>query len=419
MIDIRLLRENPDIVKASQKARREDEGIVDEVLKFDKEWREVGIDLNELEHDRNRVNIEIAKKKKEGKPASSEISKMKKVSSKISGLKSSQEKLEGMRNEKLAYIPALVHATAAPAGEPVEVRKGGKIPKFSFKPKDHQELGEALDIIDIERATKVSGARFCYLKGALVDMEFALVKYAMDNIKKEGFVPVVPPVLVSEETMFGTGFLPRGEKDIYKLERDNMYLVGTAEVPLAAMHTNEILKEDDLPLFYAGFSSCFRREAGSHGKDTRGILRVHQFDKIEMFKFCHPDKSWDEHEHLIKVAEKLVDGLGIPYHTVNIPADDLGDSASKKYDVEVWLPSQNKYRELISASNCTDYQARRLKIRYRKSDADKPQFVHMLNSTALAIGRTIIAIMENNQQGDGSILVPKALQAYMGTKKIG
>jgi len=416
MIDVRILRENPELVRESQKKRGEPENIVDEVLKIDKEWREVGVKLNKLEHERNTVNLEIVKKKKEGNPASAEISKMKKVAERIGKLKDRRGKLEVERMEKLAFIPNIVHKDVAPVGKLVEVRKGGKIPKFGFDIKDHQELGEKLGILDIERAAKISGARFGLLKGAAVDLEFAIVNYCMESLKKEGFVPVVTPALVNEKTMFGTGFLPRGEKDIYKIERDDLYLVGTSEVPLAAMHMDEILKEDSLPLKYAGFSTCFRREAGTHGKDTRGIFRVHQFDKVEMFVFCRPEESWKLHEEMTKIAEDLVKGLDLPYHVVNIPADDLGDPTARKYDIEVWVPSQNKYREIISCSNCTDYQARRLGIRYRKTDADKPEFVHTLNSTALAVGRTLIGIMENGQQKDGSILVPKVLQKYAGKK---
>jgi seryl-tRNA synthetase len=278
------------------------------------------------------------------------------------------------------------------------------------------ELGELHGFLDIERAAKVSGSRFGYLMGPMVRLELALVQLAFDRLEPHGFVPVVPPVLVREEALFGTGFFPGDREQVYAIEADDLYLVGTSEVSLAALHADEILDAEALPLRYAGFSTCFRREAGTYGKDTRGIFRVHQFDKVEMFSFCHPDSSGDEHDFLLAREEELAQALGLPYRVVNVAAGDLGSSAAKKYDIEAWLPGQGRYREITSTSNTTDYQARRLKIRYRADDGN--QLVHTLNGTAIAVGRWLIALVENHQQPDGSILVPEPLQPYLGFDRI-
>ncbi|NNC43608.1 MAG: serine--tRNA ligase, partial [Acidimicrobiia bacterium] len=292
----------------------------------------------------------------------------------------------------------------------VEISRFGDPTSFDFEPKDHLELGAG--IIDTERGAKVSGARFGYLLGDAVFMEFALVRFALDRLSAAGFTPVVPPVLVREEALFGTGFFPDDDNQVYQIPADDLYLVGTSEVPLAAYHGDEILAEADLPLRYAGFSTCFRREAGAAGRDTRGILRVHQFDKVEMFSFCDPDKSWEEHEFLFSQEESLIQELGIPYRVVNVCTGDLGASAAKKYDVEAWMPAQQKFREITSCSNTTDYQARRLKVRFKGEKGN--QLVHTLNGTAVAVGRMLIAIMENNQRADGTVAVPEALVPYTG-----
>ena len=277
---------------------------------------------------------------------------------------------------------------------------------------DHATLGEALGIIDTVRAAKVSGSRFGYLKGKGAMLEFSLVRWAMDHLVAEGLTPMVPPVLVREEALVGTGFFPEAREQVYEIPRDELFLVGTAEVPLAAYHTDEILESDDLPLRYAGFSTCFRREAGTYGKDTAGIFRVHQFDKVEMFVFTTPDESPAEHDRLLAVEEKLVGELDIPYRVVNVAAGDLGASAAKKYDIEAWFPGEQAYREITSCSNTTDYQARRLKIRTRTEQGN--EVVHTLNGTACAVGRTILAILENHQQSDGSVVIPEALRRYTG-----
>ncbi len=299
-------------------------------------------------------------------------------------------------------------------------KKWGRPRKFDFKIKDHEQLGRDLDIIDAERAAKVSGARFGYLKNEAVQLQFVLINYLFEKLTKKGFVLILPPVLVKERAMFGTGFFPTEKVEYYKTESDDMYLAGTAEVPLCAYHRDEILDGADLPKKYAGFSTCFRREAGTYGKDTKGIFRLHQFDKVEMFVFCQPQDSWKIFDQLVVINEEIFQELELPYQLVNISGGELGAPNAKKIDVEVWFPSQKKYRELTSCSNDTDFQARRLNIKYRMAEdgKQKMEFVHTVNDTALAMGRTIAAIIENHQQKDGSVKIPKVLQKYLGAKII-
>ena len=315
----------------------------------------------------------------------------------------------------MAELPNIPHESS-PDGETdedaVEVRRVGEPPAFDFTPRDHVEIGEMLGGIDLERGARTSGSRFVYLEGQFVYLQFALMRYAMDTLVDRGFTPVIPPVLVRPDAMFGTGFLPGDESQIYFTRDDELCLVGTAEVPLASLHLGEIIDEADLPLHYVGYSSCFRREAGAAGKDTRGIFRVHQFDKVEMFSFTRPEDSWEEHDRLLAIEEQIVTGLGLPYRVVNIAAGDLGGSAAKKYDIEVWLPGQERYRELTSCSNCTDYQARRLQARVRRENGTI-ETLHTLNGTASAIGRTIIAVVENHQRSDGSVELPEVLHQYL------
>jgi len=327
-------------------------------------------------------------------------------------------------------MPNPAHASA-PVGhtdeDNIEIERIGEPVAPDFEVLDHLAIGEALDIIDAERGAKVSGSRFAYLKGAAVLYEFALVRWGLDVLSGHGFTPVAPPILVREDALFGTGFLPGARDQVYAVgvadgeggfESDGLYLAGTAEIPLAGLHMDEILEEADLPRRYVGFSTCFRREAGTYGKDTRGIFRVHQFDKLEMFAYVTPDQSWDEHEYLLEREREIVDALEIPYRIVNVCTGDLGDPAAKKYDIEAWFPGQNAYREITSCSNTTDFQARRLRIRYRDEQGDN-RLVHTLNGTAIAVGRTLIALLENHQQADGSVLIPAALQPYLGTDRIG
>jgi seryl-tRNA synthetase len=299
----------------------------------------------------------------------------------------------------------------------VEIKRVGEPADLGFEVEDHVDLGVALGVVDIERATKISGSRFALIKGKLVLLELALVRWVMENLYGHGFTPVIPPVLVREHALFGTGFFPGDRDQVYSVEQDDLFLVGTSEVPLAAMHGDEIFDADGLPLRYAGFSTCFRVEAGTYGRDTRGMFRVHQFDKAEMFSFVLPDRSQEEHEYLLEREEELVRDLEIPYRVVNVAAGDLGSSAAKKYDIEAWFPGQDRYREITSTSNTTDFQSRRLKIRY-KDEKGKNRLVHTLNGTAVAIGRTLIALMENHQDGEGSFRIPEVLVPYTGFDSI-
>ena len=328
--------------------------------------------------------------------------------------------LDEQFNAQWITLPNMTDPTAADGldeDDAIEIKRVGEPPVFGFDAADHVDLGADLDIVDIARATKMSGSRFALIKGKLVLLELALVRWVMENLSGHGFTPIIPPVLVREHALFGTGFFPGDRDQVYSVEQDDLYLVGTSEVPLAAMHGDEILNSTDLPLRYAGFSTCFRVEAGTYGKDTRGMFRVHQFDKVEMFSFVRPDRSKEEHEYLLEREEELVRDLEIPYRVVNVAAGDLGSSASKKYDIEAWFPGQDRYREITSTSNTTDFQSRRLKIRY-KDDEGKNHLVHTLNGTAVAVGRTLIALMENHQDGEGSIRIPKALVPYTGFESI-
>ena len=363
----------------------------------------------------NRASDEIAAARKEGRDAEAEIAAMRDLSAEIKRLSQDLADVEGEIAELLPNLPNLPDPSApegATEEDAVLVRTVGEPPELDFEPRDHLDLGTALGVIDMEAAARASGSRFAYLKGDLVLVEMALVRLALDRIAEHGFIPVSPPVLVREEPLYWTGFLPTDRAQIYEIAGDDLYLVGTSEVSLAALHAGEILAEDALPVRYGGFSTCFRREAGAAGRDTRGIFRVHQFDKVEMFSFVRPDESGAEHELILSIEEGIMQALGIPYRVVNIAAGDLGASAAKKYDIEAWLPGQGRYRELTSCSNTTDYQARRLGARYRPAGGGSPQPVHTLNGTAVAVGRTIVALMENFQTADGEVSVPSALQEY-------
>lgn len=415
MLDIKLIRERPEYVKERLATRCKDYPV-EQLLAVDKEWRELTSKVGKLRAEKNRMARLISKSEDKAKA----IAEVEKINQEIEYCEAKLAELDAERTRILSLLPNLPHETV-PVGPDensnVVVREWGHIPNFKFKPRDHIELGEMHGLIDVERAGKVSGARFAYIKKELVFLEFAIVQFALRELVKEGFVAVIPPVLVREMALFGTGFLPTGREDVYKIEGEDLYLAGTAEVPIGAMHAGEIFEKKELPKYYVGFSTCFRTEAGAHGRDTKGIFRVHQFDKIEMFKFVLPETSWEEHEKLLASAENLVRKLQLPYRVVNIASGELGPSAAKKYDIEVYFPGQGKYREMISCSNCTDYQARRLNIRYR--DVDGLKFVHTLNSTALAIGRTIVAIMENYQREDGMIEVPKVLREFLDFDVIG
>lgn len=410
MLDIKYIRENPKEVQKAAKSKGVDIDV-EKLLKLDTER----VSLIE-----KRDNLR-SQRKSEGKPTAAEIAKIKKSKEELKKIEEKLNNLEAEWQKLMLSIPN-------PARDDVKVgpdescneilRKEGKPPKFSFIPKDHIELAAPYQGIDIERAVKVSGTRFNYLKGKVAQLELALINYAFDVITKEGFEAVFPPVIISADSMEAMGYLEHGGTDeIYFLEKDNMYLVGTSEQSVGPMHAGEVFGEHELPKRYVAFSTCFRREAGSYGKDTKGILRVHQFDKIEMFSFTVPEMSDKEHDFLLSLEERVVAGLKLPYQVVKMCTGDLGAPAARKYDIETWMPSQTKYRETHSTSTCTDFQSRRLNIKYRKPDGSK-EFVHTLNGTAIAIGRMIIAILENNQQKDGSVKVPEVLQKYTGFKEI-
>ncbi len=413
MIDINLLRKDPEALAAAMAHRGLDDFDVAVLADLDQRRRDVRVRAETLRSEQRDAGKEIAKL--EGDAKQQAIAKVAELADVYKEALAEADRLDGEFEEAWVPLPNPAHESV-PRGtgehDNEEVSRWGEIPEFGFEPKDHQDLGEALGILDIERAAKVSGSRFAYLKGQAVILEFALVRWAVDELSGAGFTPVVPPVLVREEALFGSGFFPEAREQVYATKDDDLFLAGTAEIPLAALHLDEILPGEDLPIRYVGFSTCFRREAGTYGKDTRGIFRVHQFDKVEMFSFCHPDESWDEHEFLFSQEEKLIRALGLPHRVVNVCTGDLGAPAAKKYDIEAWLPSQQAYRELTSCSNTTDFQARRLRIRFRSEGGNR--LVHTLNGTAIAVGRTLLTIMENFQQADGSIVVPEVLRPYAG-----
>jgi seryl-tRNA synthetase len=400
VLDLRLIRRDPDAVRRAL-ARRGDveDAAIDRLLATDERWRELTTQLETLQAEQNEATRALR-----GAPTDEQRAQMRTLAERGRALSDAQTAVAQERDELLRGLPNLPAEDAAP--QDTVVREVGEAGKSG---KDHLEL--AGERIDMERGARLSGARFAYLRGDLVLLELALVRFALEKLSGEGFEPVIPPVLVREQALYGTGFLPDTEQQIYHLPADDLYLVGTSEVALASLHAGEILDGEALPLRYAGFSPCFRREAGAAGRDTRGIFRVHQFDKVEMFSFVRPEDSAAEHERLLALEESILQDLEIPYRVVNIAVNDLGASAAKKYDCEAWLPGQGRYRELTSCSNTTDYQARRLEIRYRPKDAKKPETLHTLNGTAVAVGRTLIALLENGQQDDGSIAIPEALVA--------
>jgi seryl-tRNA synthetase len=407
MIDLRAARNDPDSFRAA--LARKGAGVVfDELLKADRAVREVQPRVEELR----------AARKLKGKPTPEQLAELEKIKEELHSLEQQLAEAEVRRKELLDRVPNPPDE-ATPDGETeddaVEVARHGEPPTFDFPVRDHVELSQGG--IDLESGAKVSGSRFVYRKGDVALLELALYRFALDRLVTRGFTPVLPPVLVREEAMHGTGFLPTDEVNIYYIERDDLHLTGTSEVALAAMHGDEILDGDQLPLRYAGYSTCFRREAGAAGKDTAGMFRVHQFDKVEMFVFTRPEWSRDEHDRLLEIEEELVQELDVPYRVVNVAAGDLGASAAKKYDIEAWFPSQNRYREITSTSNTTDYQARRLEIRYRREEKQLEP-VHTLNGTAVT-GRVMLSIMENFQDADGSVSIPGVLHEFGAPQRLG
>ena len=415
MIDIKVLRESPDLVRASQSARGEDVTLVDRVIAADEIRRSAIVEFEALKAEQNSLSKSVGSAKGDEKAALLEKAK---------ALSDSVKRAEGKKNtteaeyKNIAMLLSNIVDKTAPVGGEADFKvleEVGKPREFNFTPKDHVELGKILGAIDVERAAKVSGARFYYLTGVGALLELALVNYAITSASKAGFIPVIPPVLVKPAAMEGTGFLGQAAENVFHLKDEDFYLVGTSEVALAALHMDEILDAKSLPIRYAGYSPCFRKEAGSYGKDTRGIIRVHQFDKVEMFSYCSMQDAEAEHQRLLNWEKEFLNAMEIPYRVIDVATGDLGSSANRKFDCEAWIPTQNAYREVTSTSNCSDFQARRLNIRIKTESATTP--VATLNGTLVAIPRMIVAILENHQQSDGSVVIPKALQGLLSMER--
>jgi seryl-tRNA synthetase len=417
VLDIRLIREQPaDVKQALGRRDAQLPSLVDEVLAKDEEWRAATTSSESLRARQRQESERVAAGKKKGEDVSSELAALQELSAEVKGLNEQAGRAKEVLDGLLLRLPNIPDASAAQGPEDEVVRVVGEVPSFAFEPRDHLALAGAS--IDMERAAKLSGARFAYLRGELVLVELALVRWAFEKLRGHGFQPVVPPVLVRERALFGTGFLPDTEQQIYGPLEDGLYLAGTSEVALASLHDDEILEAERLPLRYAGFSSCFRREAGAAGRDTHGIFRVHQFDKLEMFSFTAPDASQEEHMRILAIEEEILSELGLAYRVVNIAVNDLGNSAAKKYDCEAWIPSQQRYRELTSCSNTTDFQARRLEIRARREGEKRTETVHTLNGTAVAVGRTLIALLETGQREDASVVLPECLVEFGAPRQL-
>ena len=415
MIDIKVLRESPDLVRASQSARGEDVTLVDRVIAADEIRRSAIVEFEALKAEQNALSKSVGSAKGDEKAALLEKAK---------ALSDAVKAAEGKKNtteaeyKNIAMSLSNIVDKAAPVGGEADFKvleEVGRPREFNFTPKDHVELGKILGAIDVERAAKVSGARFYYLSGVGALLELALVNYAITSASKAGFIPVIPPVLVKPAAMEGTGFLGQAAENVFHLKDEDFYLVGTSEVALAALHMDEILDAKSLPIRYAGYSPCFRKEAGSYGKDTRGIIRVHQFDKVEMFSYCSMQDAEAEHQRLLNWEKDFLNAMEIPYRVIDVATGDLGSSANRKFDCEAWIPTQNAYREVTSTSNCSDFQARRLNIRIKTESATTP--VATLNGTLVAIPRMIVAILENHQQSDGSVVIPKALQGLLSMER--
>ncbi|MGA0051907.1 MAG: serine--tRNA ligase [Candidatus Nanopelagicaceae bacterium] len=415
MIDIKVLRESPDLVRASQSARGEDVTLVDRVIAADEIRRSAIVEFEALKAEQNSLSKSVGSAKGDEKAVL--LEKAKALSDLVKAAEGKKNTTEA-EYKNIAMLLSNIVDKAAPVGGEADFKvleEVGKPREFNFTPKDHVELGKILGAIDVERAAKVSGARFYYLTGVGALLELALVNYAITSASKAGFIPVIPPVLVKPAAMEGTGFLGQAAENVFHLKDEDFYLVGTSEVALAALHMDEILDAKSLPIRYAGYSPCFRKEAGSYGKDTRGIIRVHQFDKVEMFSYCSLQDAEAEHQRLLNWEKEFLNAMEIPYRVIDVATGDLGSSANRKFDCEAWIPTQNAYREVTSTSNCSDFQARRLNIRIKTESATTP--VATLNGTLVAIPRMIVAILENHQQSDGSVVIPKALQGLLGMER--
>lgn len=420
MLDAKFVREHIEVIKESLRKRNYDVSL-DEFLSYEEQRRALLRESEELRNRRNVVSEEIGRLRTQKRDASQLIAEMKLVSDKIKSLDDQLKTLEEHTGDFLLNVPNIPHHSV-PVGkdesENVEVRRWGEPRQFDFEPLNHWDIGAILDILDFERASKIAGARFCLTKGAGAKLERALMNFMLDLNTVKGYKEVFPPIIVNKESMRGTGQLPKFEMDLFKISDPEFYLIPTAEVPVTNIHRNEILNEKELPIYYTAYTPCFRREAGSYGKDVRGLIRQHQFNKVELVKFVKPEDSYDELESLTRDAEDILQKLGLPYRVIILCTGDMGFAAAKTYDLEVWLPGQQRYREISSCSNFTDFQARRANIRFKREGKKGTEFVHTLNGSGLAIGRTVVAILENYQQKDGSVVVPEALRPYMGMEII-
>ena len=418
MLDPKLIKEKPETIREMLKARAVDFDL-DALVESDLKRREFILKTDELRKKKNQVAQEIAQKKKAGEDASSILAEMKNVSSELIKLETEQNEIENTYSKLAFTIPNLIHKTVPVGPDETankEIRKWGDVPEFDFKPSDHIDISEKLDLVDLERAAKVAGARFYYLKNDLVRLNQSLIHYALDFLSNKEYSLVQPPYMINRESMEGAVIADDFEEVIYKVEDEDLFMIGTSEHAMASMHSKEIIEGKDLPLRYAGVSPCFRKEAGAHGRDQKGIFRVHQFDKIEQFVFTRPEDSWKEHEKMLEIAEEFYQKLEIPHKVMLLSTGDMGKISAKTYDIEAWMAGQNAYREIVSCSNCLDYQARRLKIRFRDKTNEDTQYLHTLNSTLIATTRVMVSIMENFQTKDGHIKIPKVLQSYMGNK---
>lgn len=417
MLDMKFIRENPDVVREAMRRRGED-APVDELLAVDEERRRLVTQAEQLRAERNEASAKVAAAKRAGESADDIIQQMGAVNDRIRALDEQLREVDARLRALALDIPNIPHESV-PYGESeddnVEVRRVGDVPEFDFEPKAHWDIGTDLGILDFERATKIAGARFALYRGLGARLERALINFMIDiHTEEHGYTEIWPPFLANEDSMTGTGQLPKFSEDMFKVDGKNLYLIPTAEVPVTNLHRDEILSADELPLYYVAYSACFRAEAGAHGRDTRGLIRQHQFNKVELVKFVHPDASYDELEKLVADAETILQRLGLPYRVMHMCTADVGFTAAKKYDPEVWMPSYGRYVEISSCSNFTDFQARRANVRFRPEPKARPEFVHTLNGSGLAVGRTVAAILENYQNEDGSVTVPEALRPYMG-----
>jgi len=415
MLDIKAIRMDPGRLRDALVERGMEVALADQLLKLDAEWRMKKTELDALKASRNRISIEIAELKKKGEDAGAKLRELADLPKKIEALEKEVEGIEAREEALLLVIPNIPHESV-PVGkgseDNVEKRRWGKPREFGFKPKAHYELGEKLGLLDFERGAKLAGHRFCVMRGALARLERAVTTFFLDVAAERGYLEHWTPYMVNAKTMAGTGQLPKFEEELYKCERDGLYLIPTAEVTLTNLHAGEMLEERVLPLNYCAFTPCFRREAGAYGKDIKGMMRQHQFDKVELVKITKPEESFSELERMVSDAEEVLKRLGLPYRVVELCTADLGFASAKTYDLEVWIPSQSAYREISSLSNCTDFQARRMNTRFWRKG--KPEFVHTLNGSGVAVGRAVIALMENFQEEDGGIAIPEALRGYMG-----